>query len=49
MLRLTGICNEPDLVPSDEIDVLHQVGHELKEAAARLYAMSARRTRHERD
>jgi hypothetical protein len=49
MLRLTGICDQPDLVPSDEIDVLHQVGRELEDAAARLYAMSVRGTRHERD
>jgi hypothetical protein len=49
MLRLAGICNEPGLVPADEIDVLHQVGRELEDAAARLYAMSVRGTRHERD
>jgi hypothetical protein len=49
MLRLTGISNEPDLLPADEIDVLHQIGRELEDAASRLYAMSVRGTRHERD
>jgi len=49
MLRLTGICNEPDLLPADEIDALRKVNRELEDATCRLYAMSVRRTERDRD
>jgi hypothetical protein len=49
MLRVAGICNELDLLPADEVEVLHQVGRELDDASARLYAMSVRGTKHARD
>jgi muconolactone delta-isomerase len=49
MLRVAGICNELDLLPADEVEVLHQVGRELEDASTRLYAMSVRGTKHARD
>lgn len=46
MLRLTGLINEDELVPEDEIANLHQLSSALEQCSVRLYAMSERGRKH---